>query len=957
MKLKKLFVKLLISLLIVLTLANFIGSINVKLNYSFAVTEGTGEEKFDKLKSGLIGNLANAVLNGVMMILSAPFLAARKLNFAIASAGGVASGVKEITPFEIFFNKFTLLDANIFTSIGADGKALPKDQLVYNIRSSTAVWYYAVRTVSIALISVMFIWNIIRANSKATSAEQKAVAKASVTDWLGSAALVMLMHIIVIFILNFNDVLLNGIEAFTNATSPTSFYDALENTLFNSSLILRIASLIVYGLLTWQTFKFILIYIQRMLTIVLLVMISPIIPVSYSIDKMRGGKGAALNGWFKELCYNVFIQSLHALVYAALVSKAMEALATSPNGIIGIVDLANSLVAIACMLFIKYAEKMIKTIFGFDNSQVLNTNVFANAVTTVGNVTNSIRRSTTNALTRVATGGPLISFGQNVDGSHIGIGQVAQGFRNNVGNVANSVGGAIRNAPNALGEAAGNAVNRAGEIPEALNNARMAVLDGYNRARGIDNGDSTSSEGQENSETTPALDENTTTSSGDNTIEANYVIANNGEVNNVENAEADTIIVNPNASDFELDGETDGTYSGLNIEQESLNRLNNTVKNIGQSDSVQKEDNDKVDDDKIETIEEVTEENAEVIEEPIPVIVNNGVDSELLNRFKENFKAILNDDKQTLRSWADEIQKKMDPLEKKLDDKTQYSIMDGVIDRWGDDKKVDDFIKSFKEGSDERKYAEAVREMQAYSDIDDESIANKEDSLKTLIAEYNAKGLKIPEELANGNNQTQIDRLQAVPSSTMGSNRVEQVVEDKSKTNENIVKDDYNDSVVNIEPDKEIQNLKDDNTREMMEGLAEIDPITFRVNGKLEGDVLTEVQEDFEARINEITKKMGREPQGIKDIYDNMDKKAQKQFAQYKSQKLNPRDLEGDAKNLAIIERQAKHLGFEMSTKTTFKYSTDGGPEKTANSAEAVILDLNKAREEREAKMKNNKAG
>ena len=44
---------------------------------------------------------------------------------------------------------------------------------------------------------------------------------------------------------------------------------------------------------------------------------------------------------------------------------------------------------------------------------------------------------------RVATGGPLISFGKNVDGSHIGIGQVVQGLGENAGR-------AIGNIPNTL---------------------------------------------------------------------------------------------------------------------------------------------------------------------------------------------------------------------------------------------------------------------------------------------------------------------------------------------------------------------------------------------------------------------------------------------------------------------------------------------------------------------------
>jgi hypothetical protein len=41
-----------------------------------------------------------------------------------------------------------------------------------------------------------------------------------------------------------------------------------------------------------------------------LILISPLITISYAIDKMGDGRAQALNNWFKEFIYNVIIQSV-----------------------------------------------------------------------------------------------------------------------------------------------------------------------------------------------------------------------------------------------------------------------------------------------------------------------------------------------------------------------------------------------------------------------------------------------------------------------------------------------------------------------------------------------------------------------------------------------------------------------------------------------------------------------
>ncbi len=446
MKTKNIFVKLLVSLLIILTFANFIGSINVNMNYSFATAEG--EEKTNSLLGKLVSKIGDAIVNAIKWLILAPFRAARSLNYNLASAGGVqgVSGTaKEITPFDIFFNKFTLLDANIFSTTDRDGNDLDPDSLVYKIRTNASVWYYALRSIAIAICGSGLLLNLFGALSKGSTAEKKEHAKEALVNWVLSFALVMFMHIIVIAALNFNDILLTGLESFTPYANSSDFYDALENSVFSTNLVLGIASLIVYALLNWQTLKYILVYIWRFLTIVFLVMISPLIPIRYSADKIKYGRGIILNGWLRELLYNIFVQVLHAVVYGALVGVSLSAL-NSQNSIVEIADLSNALVAIAGMLFIKYAERMVKTIFGFNNSFMLNKNIFTDTANFVSNVSRNVAGGTLSGMPI-----PTVTFGSNIANT------IGQGM----GNAANNNNGRISDRIRSIGQSASNNLNSA----------------------------------------------------------------------------------------------------------------------------------------------------------------------------------------------------------------------------------------------------------------------------------------------------------------------------------------------------------------------------------------------------------------------------------------------------------------------------------------------------------------
>ena len=83
----------------------------------------------------------------------------------------------------------------------------------------------------------------------------------------------------------------------------------------------QIGYVALYFMLAIIIFVFFATYVKRMITIAFLIMISPIITITYSLDRMGDGKSQALNTWFKNFVYNILLQPIQCIIYLALVKQ------------------------------------------------------------------------------------------------------------------------------------------------------------------------------------------------------------------------------------------------------------------------------------------------------------------------------------------------------------------------------------------------------------------------------------------------------------------------------------------------------------------------------------------------------------------------------------------------------------------------------------------------------------
>ena len=351
---KRLFKKSLVCILILFIVINFLSA--SVINYGYA-SEGVGFV-VDSIFTGLIGVITwipRAIIMALLTGLNALISAFAHLGLGDIDGYGTISSNIFVTPFHVFFNKIAILDVNFFNFEGVSGTVL-------TFRTAVAGWYYTIRLIACMVLAVILIYIGIRM-AISTIAQEKAMYKKMLVDWVTSLALLFLLHYIMVFTFACNDALVNALATICEEMDLTGFIGQLTAQALGLDTSSAIAAMILYGIIIGQTISFIFAYVKRMLTIGFLIMIAPLITITYSIDKIGDGKAQALNIWLKEFVFNILIQPFHCILFAAFASVAFELIGvgTWKAGS----SLAEMILAIACIQFIKTGEQLVRKIFGF----------------------------------------------------------------------------------------------------------------------------------------------------------------------------------------------------------------------------------------------------------------------------------------------------------------------------------------------------------------------------------------------------------------------------------------------------------------------------------------------------------------------------------------------------------------------------------------------------------------
>ena len=337
----------------------------------------------------------------------------RILTWMIEGASGVEVNVDQvdttslvdseeyITVESIVFNKIPLFDINVFNqevsedhdSLGRDlthdkdGNFIPEekrkksdiseDSLMIIIKQTIAGWYYTFRLLAIMVMLVLLIYIGIRI-ATTSIANNKALYKKVLFDWICGIILVFFMHFIILAMLTLNDFLVETIskmrlgnytnmevyeygteeraeKGVTSTDMEISIYDEVRTRAYDAKLTVGTTGMIMYMILVYYAWKFSLMYLKRYLVVAVLIIMSPIVAVSFAYNKVRTGKSVIFKKWLKELLFLILLQSIHALIYVIFFESALQISLNSIGGMI---------FAFVILHFMTKADDMFKKIFG-----------------------------------------------------------------------------------------------------------------------------------------------------------------------------------------------------------------------------------------------------------------------------------------------------------------------------------------------------------------------------------------------------------------------------------------------------------------------------------------------------------------------------------------------------------------------------------------------------------------
>lgn len=318
---------------------------------------------------------------------------------AVANLDGNSSISGLVTPDDIIFNRIGLTNINYFDFDDCG-------PVILNIRQNVATWYYSIRILAIAILLVVLIYVGIRMATSSIASDQ-AKYKEMLKNWMVSFALVFVLHYIVIIGIEINNGLVDIIAGGASSQNYDGYKSAVTALVAKSlspMFLTSHASLLLYFMIIGMTFVFLLNYIKRALTIGFLILIAPLITITYSIDKMGDGKSQALNVWLKEFLFNVLIQPFHGLIYIVFVKTAVDIVSSGSS-------FAAMIFSLVCMKFMWDAEKIVKQIFGFGQANSLSDTVASLAAL---KTVSSAVKSTAGKTGKVGGAASKATFGKDI---------------------------------------------------------------------------------------------------------------------------------------------------------------------------------------------------------------------------------------------------------------------------------------------------------------------------------------------------------------------------------------------------------------------------------------------------------------------------------------------------------------------------------------------------------------
>lgn len=332
--------------------------------YAAKELEGDGEEN-EQYGATIMGTIVGLLGGAINLLAFQIDLIIGQLTFSTENSSDLQYF---FTIERAVFNRIPLFNVNFFEmgdtyEVGSGEKKITIESSpeINAIKERVAQMFYIVRVIAVGLSLIVLVFIGIRM-AMSTLSDDKAKYKKMLIGWVESVVILFLLEYIMVAVVLFGEMLTRifyDLEVqllSVDGGNPKETFEAILREqiwtdLFKTSGLNYALYTVMYLCLLFMHIKYFWVYMKRVLMVGFLIMIAPLITVTYGIDKAGDGKAQAFSIWMKEYVVNVLIQPLHALIYLIFVLSAGEIAKVSP------------IIALAFLMCMGVVERMVKVIF------------------------------------------------------------------------------------------------------------------------------------------------------------------------------------------------------------------------------------------------------------------------------------------------------------------------------------------------------------------------------------------------------------------------------------------------------------------------------------------------------------------------------------------------------------------------------------------------------------------
>ena len=326
----------------------------------------TGNAHSKTTKNKKIQNGGSTAVSGIIKALvSVLALVPKALNWILSAVVGTST----FTIVELLSNQYNITDIK-FWEVQTQGA---NKEIVNAIRENVAIWYYSIRNIAIVSMVVILIYIGIRLVLLQVvddaSAKQKARYKQMIKDWFIGLALMLVLHILMVGIIYISDIFIKMVIDIANNIKTEYSSGGIETELTENAWAAIWAKdnhhpfwqFVIYLLLTFYQIKFFISYLSRTLKIYLYIIISPLVCMTYSIDKIGDNKSQAFSSWTSEFVGAILIQPVQLVTYTVFILSANELMKAAPLLLVIMLASISNINKIITKVILPWQSKFTKT--------------------------------------------------------------------------------------------------------------------------------------------------------------------------------------------------------------------------------------------------------------------------------------------------------------------------------------------------------------------------------------------------------------------------------------------------------------------------------------------------------------------------------------------------------------------------------------------------------------------